>query len=653
MDFGVYLQITNSLPVALNFSRFESSESQCCTYAGPASIPNDGQPHTVHFNDPCTGVGAEGTAYFVAEIDGVAREYAWHGNCPVWSSAKQASGPGITSFNKTGHPLQVQISVNASTAGWTAADQPIKHVFVLMLENRSFDHMLGFSGISGTDAATGTPTKINGLTGNESNTDGAGNPYRVTRGADWAMPIDPGHEFWDVGEQLTGLFPFDYSPARGYGPTDNSGFVRNYVRQGQQAAANPGEIMKCYGPDQLPVLNALASEFVICDAWFAAVPGPTWPNRFFMMAASAGGLDRTPSNGQVILWEAGLGFSFQHGNLFEAVVAHDQQWRIYRGDVGPILGGIPISGGLKGVLRGMRVGSPIGPPIPGLTWTYINVNPFSQFARDVKGHYPYAFTLIEPNYGSALDSSFKGGTSQHPIDDVRYGELLIKRTYEALRNSPLWPSSMLIVTWDEHGGFYDHVSPAPGGAVKPGDKITTPGQVNLTGFTFDTYGVRVPAVVASPYIPRNLIDHRTYDHSSIPKTVGQLFGIPPLTDRDAAAAGLTRLVSLKTPRDTPTTLPNPAGRPIPVEEAAEEQPAAFDSDEPIGHSNLAGFLAVALRYNIESSPPEERELILSRVAAISTRGEALRYIEEIMAKVNDAEATPASEGRPAPLTGGS
>jgi len=119
MDFGVYLQITNRLPVPLTFSRFESSEGQCCTYAGPTSIPADGQQHQVHINDPCSGVGAEGTAYFVAEVGGVARQYAWHGNCPVWSSTNQASGPGITSFNRGGHPLTIQIAINSSTTGWT------------------------------------------------------------------------------------------------------------------------------------------------------------------------------------------------------------------------------------------------------------------------------------------------------------------------------------------------------------------------------------------------------------------------------------------------------------------------------------------------------------------------------------------------------
>src|ERR1017187_1986039 len=154
MDFGVYFQITNGLPAALHFSRFVSSEGACCTYDGPQAIPNDSKPHHVHLNDPCSGRGAEGTVYFIADVDGVNREYSWHGNCPVWSANNVASGPGITAFNKGGHPLTVTIAIDAATPGWTIAEYLIHHVFVLMLENRALDHLLGFSGITGTDPVT-------------------------------------------------------------------------------------------------------------------------------------------------------------------------------------------------------------------------------------------------------------------------------------------------------------------------------------------------------------------------------------------------------------------------------------------------------------------------------------------------------------------
>jgi phospholipase C len=612
VDFGVYLQITNRLPVPLYFSSFVSAEGDCCTYDGPSSIPNDGQPHQVHLNDPCTGRGAEGTAYFLADVDGVLRQYAWHGNCPVWSPDNAADGPGVLTFNGSGHPLTVTISVDVATTGWTLDGKLIQHVFVLMLENRSFDHMLGFSGIKGTDASSGAPTSIVGLSGSESNVYG-GQAYPVQQGADWVMPIDPHHEFLDVLEQLAGQGA-TYPPSHVYPPVNNSGFVANYVEAGGPAA---GEIMKCYTPAQLPVLNALATDFALCDGWHASMPGPTWPNRFFMMAASAGGLDRSPSTSQIVTWETVAGFSFEHGTLFDALTRAGKPWVIYRGDVGPLSGAIPIAGGLKGV-------------------TVANFANYSNFAADLGGHYPYAFTLIEPNYGNSSDDTYKGGTSQHPVDDVRSGEALIKSTYEALRNSPLWQSSVLIVTWDEHGGFYDHVEPGP--APEPGDSITTPGPVNLYGFDFDTLGVRVPAVVVSPYVPANLIDHRPYDHASIPAMVERLFGLAPLTARDAASGDLTVLVSLSTPRATPTQLPNPAGAP-----AAIPTPAvAADAAEPIGEGNLAGFLGVALGTHLQMTPPEDHPAIIARVASLTTKGEAKAYIEDIAAKLNDTMAAPSN-----------
>ena len=174
----------------------------------------------------------------------------------------------------------------------------LEHLFVLMLENRSFDHMLGFSGITGQDAAAGQPTQIEGLTGTESNQLG-GHDFGVSQPADFVMPIDPGHEFPDVLHQLCGPSAV-YSQGGAYPPIDCSGFAASYAASG--GPANPGEIMKCYAPGQLEVLNALAREFVICDHWHASMPGPTWPNRMFAHAASSGGLDHSPSVAEIAQW---------------------------------------------------------------------------------------------------------------------------------------------------------------------------------------------------------------------------------------------------------------------------------------------------------------------------------------------------------------
>src|SRR5579863_6805296 len=383
----------------------------------------------------------------------------------------------------------------------------IQHIFVLMLENRSFDHMLGFSGITGVDAETGAATAINGLKGAESNSFN-GKPYAISRGASNIMPHDPAHEFADVLLQLGGPGA-TYSSGGAYPAIQNDGFVQSYGNHfGGEPANNPGDVMRCYDTaNQLPVLQALAQEFVVCDNWHASMPGPTWPNRMFVHAASSNGLDHSPSTAEIVLWEGLQGFSFKNGTIFDALQKAGIPRRLYAGD------DFPLVSALKGITLG-------------------DIRHYSQFASDLAGSvYDFNYVFIEPNYDVLND--YKNGDSQHPLGDVTQGEALIKLTYEAIRNSPLWESSLLVIVWDEHGGFYDGGAP-PAPAVAPGD--TAPGsEHNQTGFTFEQYGARVPAIVISPRIPKNLIDHRLYDHSSIPATVEALCGLKPLTARDAAA----------------------------------------------------------------------------------------------------------------------
>jgi len=164
----------------------------------------------------------------------------------------------------------------------------INRVFVLMLENRSFDHMLGFSGITGTDAVSGQQAVIDGLTGEESN---SGIP--VEGGAAWQMDKDPGHEFKDVVTQLCGKGA-SYPSGGPYPTINNSGFVSNWTKVNHDA--DPGQIMECQLESQVPWLTMFARHYAICDNWYSSMPGPTWPNRFFVHAASAGGLDDSPSS---------------------------------------------------------------------------------------------------------------------------------------------------------------------------------------------------------------------------------------------------------------------------------------------------------------------------------------------------------------------
>jgi phospholipase C len=486
----------------------------------------------------------------------------------------------------------------------------ITNVFVLMLENRSFDHMLGFSKIAGIDAVTQKSTTLRGLAGDQSNAY-RGQTYTVAPTAPDAMPVDPGHEFVDVVEQLCGTNTA-YNPGGPYPPINNSGFVADYVVSPSPDEGNApsdfGDIMKGFSPDRLPVLNALAKSFAVCDNWFAAIPGPTWPNRLFACAASSSGLDHSPTTAEMLTWESLDGFDFPNGSIFDALRKKSENgWRVFAGDT------FPMAAALKGV-------------------TLFDISGFDEFAGTVaKSDYPWLYTWIEPNYGDTVNGTYEGGTSQHPMDSVAGGEGLIKVVYEAIRNSPHWNTSLLIITWDEHGGFYDHV--APPAAAPPGD-TEMGSKYNQYHFGFDRYGVRVPAVVVSPLIPSNVIDHRLYDHSSIPATIETLFGLPPLTKRDAAANNVASLLSLATPRaNAPKRLPEPAAPTGPRVARARRTP-----ESTVDSGNLPGFVHIAMRHELALAPPEARHAILLRVQAIQTRAQAAAYISEVQKMVLDYKA---------------
>ncbi|MGA9369816.1 MAG: alkaline phosphatase family protein, partial [Steroidobacteraceae bacterium] len=353
----------------------------------------------------------------------------------------------------------------------------ITNVFILVLENRSFDHMLGFSGLTGTEAGANPPTAtaIRGLSGSESN-GYLGAPYFVGKPFHEPVAVDPAHEFLDVLEQLCGTQAV-YTPGKPYPSVNNSGFVSDYARSHTRdegnATGNFGQIMDGFAADQLPVLTTLAKSFAVCDAWHSSLPGPTFPNRLFAMGASSGRLDHSPLTSELLTWEGLDGFVLPAGSIFDALQKKyaAEAWRIYAGSH------FPLVSALKG----------INTP---------DVQSIDDFAGDVgKTPYPWRLTWIEPDYGDMVFGTFRGGTSQHPMDTVAGGEQLIKRVYEALRASPVWETSLLIITWDEHGGFYDHVP--PGKAIAPGD-TKAGSKYSQYGFTFTQLGVRVPAVVVSP-----------------------------------------------------------------------------------------------------------------------------------------------------------
>lgn len=491
---------------------------------------------------------------------------------------------------------------------------PVSRVFVLMLENHSFDNVFAMSGIPGITAASTS----------NSNTY-AGRTYAVQRGAPAGMPTDPGHEFLDVVEQLGGAGA-TYAAGGAYPAVNNSGFAASYATtksEGNPAQpADVGKIMECFDTaSQLPVIYQLATEFAVCDHWFSSLPGPTWPNRYFVHGASSAGLDHSPTTGEIVTWLLpGSGFAYLSGSIFDALKSAHCMWRLYNdGDdqfshdpARGLLGGIPMVSALKGI-------------------TLTDVGSFTDFTEDLQGPYPYRYTFIEPHYGDVLHGTYRGGSSQHPMDDVYGGEGLIKATYEAIRNSPHWNSSVLIITYDEHGGFYDSVPPGPAPAP---DDYSDP-EYNTYGFTFKQYGVRVPAVVVSPWIPRGVVDHAIYDHASVPATLERLSGFGPLTRRDASANHICGLFSLSSPRtDCPSTLARPAP-PSTGQTAAATGQAAAAADPLPQSGNLPGILGILLKTQLEAATggPEEQAAIIEQFSKLKTRGDAENYAAQVLETV--------------------
>jgi phospholipase C len=395
----------------------------------------------------------------------------------------------------------------------------VQHVVVLMLENRSFDHMLGFlyAG-NGNVSPSGQP--FEGLTGTESNPDATGQRVTVFRiepatpNAYFMPGADPGEGYMAANSQLFGAAQAPASPAAVPGM---QGFVADFgytlgwqSRQGGNWSIVPGttanDIMGCFTPEALPVLSALAKGYAVCDHWFASVPTETLPNRAFACTATSQGHmdDKTRT--------------FTAPSIFGLLGKHGLSWGIYGYEAEPLTRSTftdiaGASGGTVGTFADFRTAAAAG-SLP-------------------------AFSFLEPAWSST-------GNSQHPNYDVALGEQFIHDVYETLRAGQGWPQTLLVVTYDEHGGCYDHVPP-PSGAVPPDNAA------GEFGFDFTRFGVRVPAVIVSPLIAPGTVfrvpaGSMPLDHTSILKTVQQRWSLPALTARDAAAPGFGDALTLSAPR---------------------------------------------------------------------------------------------------------
>lgn len=417
---------------------------------------------------------------------------------------------------------------------------PIEHVIVLTLENRSFDHMLGC--LQEVKALEGIPSSGPARTNEYCGTSYSQQPYGAGDGR--FVVDDPMHEHSHVMVQLE---------------KDNSGFVRDYAESYPHLTdLGRGEVMKYHPLDSLSATHGLARHFTVCDHWFSSLPGPTWPNRLFLMSGT--------SLGRVKMAEGIMDLNlhwYDQPTIFDRLNERNKSWRVYFGDV-------PLS--LLLVHQ----------------WEPENAarhRPMTKFYKDVAGDsqkFP-DFAWIEPAYLQP------GANDDHPPHDVLDGEVLIASVYNALRaNDELWKSTLLVVIFDEHGGFYDHVLPP---AAAPPDH-------HHEEYAFDRLGVRVPVMLISPWVGDAVIRDE-FDHTSLLKYLTDKWQLGPLGRRTAQAKTFAGAMLPQLRTDTPDTLPFP-------QTTSRAEPPAIR--QLTNHQTAI----VALSHALESMADQDPNLVAAR-----------------------------------------
>ncbi len=392
----------------------------------------------------------------------------------------------------------------------------IQHIVVVMMENRSFDHMLGYLSLQEMPDIAGMDTvkpilEIDGLTGPEVNFNVAPDGRRI--------PITPfdadADDVQRAGEALQKRLDPDHSPAgvakqlgtqRGaIFPMD--GFVRAFV-ESRNPADNVGEDlwmvpMGYYTAKDLPTYDFLAHEYCVCDNWHSSIPGDTWPNRLYSLAATTS----EPAHEDFFERIKHLLSFVPLGNapVFDVAAftrqLDDAQWRWYSHDPATLR----AADGNYRRLDDLKVENfayfdrkKVGLLTEAVESAIVGHDGFLDDAangqlRDV--------SWIDPNFID-LNILDPNSNDDHPPTDIRAGQAFILQIYEALTRSPNWEDTLLVIVYDEHGGFYDHVSPP---AVNDGSG-------------YSTLGVRVPAIVVGPRV-RQFVCHQTLDHTVLIKTI--------------------------------------------------------------------------------------------------------------------------------------
>jgi len=434
----------------------------------------------------------------------------------------------------------------------------VDHVVVVMLENRSFDHMLGYLSLTG-----GRPD-IDGLRPGLAN-QFQGRSYPVHHLATTALELDPDHSATAIDQQV----------AAG----DMNGFVASAAATlagSGVSDGDPGCVMGYYDDTDVPVYDHLAGEFAVCDRWFSSVPGATLPNRLYALCGTAAGSrdDRPPHVPPL----------YHQPSFIRHLDAHHISWRWYSFDPGTLR--LADAHYLLGHHQRFGYFSKAG--LPWKAILDITCNPkIPSFLEDAASGTLQSVSWIDPAFTNFNPLGFPVN-DDHPMADIKDGQDLVLAVYDALAASPQWDRSLLVIVYDENGGFYDHVPPPEAADDDPG--------------TFGRYGVRVPAIIVSPWIEPRTVSHTVFDHASIIKTILWRFCPQALQHqpqqpqgkrarlslgaqypgrRVAHASHLGQLLTRSTPRPAPA-------RDVLLQQAAARAAQAGTSQPRPGHWDQAG-----------------------------------------------------------------
>jgi len=388
----------------------------------------------------------------------------------------------------------------------------IEHIVVLMLENHSYDNLLGMLG-----RRPGERPRGDGFTIGRDGRPTATNPY-----ADGRIQ----HAFhMPTTCQLASTPSQEWTASHvAYDGGKNDGFVRAPIGYGSSETVG-GVAMGYWTGDDLPFTYALASHFPIGDRWFCSVLGQTDPNRRYLIAATSAGMIDDIGTGPGNFIPDGSLPEPANGTIFDLFEEHGISWQNY--------------------VESYPTGAtPELYPSDDGAFEASNHTTLQQFFADAADGKLPAFSLIDPNYATQ---------SQENPQNMVVGERLLAEVVKAVGDSKHWRSTLFVLMYDEHGGYYDHVPPPPALAPDSIAPMTQPGQSAYDGFA--RYGFRVPSVVVSPYAKPDHVSHVVYDHTSVLAMLERKWNLPALTYRDANANDLLDFLDLAAMRRGVPTFP--------------------------------------------------------------------------------------------------